>query len=622
MKNVRKICLTLAGLLLLVSCEDRSEDFFNSEYSESLTSSNSTINQEQLTPIILGEKLENPFSVENMQKALNSLLEESNELEGTGISKRNAAMLTISPTDWYICSKVDSTQFNTLISDTTLTLSQVPLDCEIIQHGDYLEDFQNSEIKNLYTVVKPGYTNPNGIDFEILDEIFIPENSEYYYDEDNEDVIEKRSLSANSFNDNFVNLLLKKAFINTDNERFLANTSQLEKRQLIQGKKTSYYPEGKISYRTPKGYEPVKGIKIVMWRWFRRIEAITDENGHFKSKTKLNKILIGNNVQYYMNMTGQNGDQKWHLDTNLFGVLCFWVNEYSLGSGSPNYVDFKFDTIHKAWRQCLVNNAIYDYVTHTRKEGLTLPPNELRIAVGNNGIASSAPLFTKYFSADFEILFGLADALITDGIVAPTLRVSPLPIPTLTLLKPDIIINCSNTTFEYYRRYSAVWHELNHGAHLQAMINEKGKDFATKYWTTIVRQEASNYTKTKDSYGEKGDKNWEYIALAEGWANYRQWKMSKQYLKYNSITKVSYEPTSDNKTYNLSPKNFINRIYYRYSGLFVDLNGIYSDKEIENAISKNQSIGSFNKYIIENLEILEKLDYVKKKLNYYETTNF
>jgi hypothetical protein len=68
MKNVRKICLTLAGLLLLVSCEDRSEDFFNSEYSESLTSSNSTINQEQLTPIILGEKLENPFSVENIKK--------------------------------------------------------------------------------------------------------------------------------------------------------------------------------------------------------------------------------------------------------------------------------------------------------------------------------------------------------------------------------------------------------------------------------------------------------------------------------------------------------------------------------------------------------------------------
>jgi hypothetical protein len=309
-------------------------------------------------------------------------------------------------------------------------------------------------------------------------------------------------------------------------------------------------------------------------------------------------------------MTGQNGDQKWHLDTNLFGVLCFWVNEYSLGSGSPNYVDFKFDTIHKAWRQCLVNNAIYDYVTHTRKEGLTLPPNELRIAVGNNGIASSAPLFTKYFSADFEILFGLADALITDGIVAPTLRVSPLPIPTLTLLKPDIIINCSNTTFEYYRRYSAVWHELNHGAHLQAMINKKGKDFATKYWTTIVRQEASNYTKTKDSYGKKGDKNWEYIALTEGWANYREWDMCLKYLKYNTLSETT---NTNKKNYKYKPSIYNDYIEYRYAGLMSDLKNMISDTIIEDAISTSTTINQFRNYLYNNSYFKEKINEIFNK---------
>ena len=334
---------TIVGLLLLVGCEDRSEDLSNTEIPENIASSNTTINQEQLTPVILGEKLENPFSVKNMQKALNSLIEGTDELENAGVSKRNAEILEISPTDWYICFKVDSTQFYTLISDTTLALSQVPLDREIIQHGDYLEEFQKSEIKTLYTTVKPGYTNPNGIDFEILEELFIPENSELY-SEDSE--VEKRSLSSDYFGDDFVSLLLKKSFTITGNERFLASTSQVEKRQLIQGKKTSYYPEGKISFQTTKGYEPVKGVKIVMWRWFTRINAVTDKNGYFISTTKLNKILIGNNVQYYMNMTGQNGNQKWHLDANLFGVLCFWVNDYNLGSGSPDYVEFKIDASH------------------------------------------------------------------------------------------------------------------------------------------------------------------------------------------------------------------------------------------------------------------------------------
>lgn len=593
MKTLRRLCVTIVGLLLLVGCEDRSEDLSNTEIPENIASSNTTINQEQLTPVILGEKLENPFSVKNMQKALNSLIEETDELENAGVSKRNAEILEISPTDWYICFKVDSTQFHTLISDTTLALSQVPLDREIIQHGDYLEEFQKSEIKTLYTTVKPGYTNPNGIDFEILEELFIPENSELY-SEDSE--VEKRSLSSDYFGDDFVSLLLKKSFTITGNERFLASTSQVEKRQLIQGKKTSYYPEGKISFQTTKGYEPVKGVKIVMWRWFTRINAVTDKNGYFISTTKLNKILIGNNVQYYMNMTGQNGNQKWHLDANLFGVLCFWVNEYNLGSGSPDYVEFKIDASHKAWRQCLANNAIYDYVTYVRSEGLTLPPNNLRIAVGDNGVACSAPLFNKYFNAEFEVLLNLAETIINYHISPKVLYLSEL-IPPLTLLKPDIMVNCTNDYEEYNSVYSSIWHELNHGAHLQAMINNKGKDFATKYWTTVVHQEAFNSLKDmKNTYGQKGDDNWEYIALAEGWANFRQYKMCKKYLEFNSLT------LTDNKksaSYNYTLLKYKDEIYYRYGSIMYELNSIITDSIIERAISNSSSISEFRDNIIE-----------------------
>ncbi|MBR3872502.1 MAG: hypothetical protein IKJ22_07250 [Paludibacteraceae bacterium] len=38
---------------------------------------------------------------------------------------------------------------------------------------------------------------------------------------------------------------------------------------------TYYYPEGYIKYKVPNKYEPVKGVKIVMWRWFNRIEVVT-----------------------------------------------------------------------------------------------------------------------------------------------------------------------------------------------------------------------------------------------------------------------------------------------------------------------------------------------------------
>ena len=278
MKNVRRICVTIVGLLLLVSCEDVSKDLSSSDNSVGMTqNSTTTNNQEELTPVILGERLNNPFSVENMQLALNSLLEKPDELEGAGVSKRNAEVLDITPTDWYICVKVDSTQFNTLISDTTLTLTQIPLDYEIEQHGDYLEEFQSSEIKTLYTVVKPGYTNPYGIDFEIIDELFIPENSEYYSEEvieDSEGEIETRSASIKLMDDNFVNTLLIQSFILTGNEKFLPKKNKIEERKMceecVQKKflwwswndcNTYYYPEGKVYFQTPDGYEPVKGIK-------------------------------------------------------------------------------------------------------------------------------------------------------------------------------------------------------------------------------------------------------------------------------------------------------------------------------------------------------------------------
>ena len=60
-------------------------------------------------------------------------------------------------------------------------------------------------------------------------------------------------------------------------------------------------------------------------------------------------------------------------------------------------------------------------------------------------------------------------------------------------------------------------------------------------------------------YGNKGDSNWEVIALSEGWANYRQWKMAKEHLNgyeiyplqpnrndKNEIIAGFWQPTFDN----------------------------------------------------------------------------
>ncbi|MDR1227208.1 MAG: hypothetical protein LBK47_09990, partial [Prevotellaceae bacterium] len=76
-------------------------------------------------------------------------------------------------------------------------------------------------------------------------------------------------------------------------------------------------------------------------------------------------------------------------------------------------------------------------------------------------------------------------------------------------------------------------HELTHASQLRRMGSEKGYYWASDLWSHVVLQEAKNDINTSSSYGSKGDDNWQVIALAEGWANYREWNLARRYLNYN-----------------------------------------------------------------------------------------
>lgn len=90
-------------------------------------------------PIILGEQLKNPYSVENMQIALDSLLANKESLYGSMRAPSTTFdEFEISATDLYIrYLPKDSVEYHTLMNDTTLTLFDFPLDYELKQVGEY-----------------------------------------------------------------------------------------------------------------------------------------------------------------------------------------------------------------------------------------------------------------------------------------------------------------------------------------------------------------------------------------------------------------------------------------------------------------------------------------------------
>lgn len=75
-------------------------------------------------------------------------------------------------------------QFVTLEESEDLELQDFPMDFEIIQDGDYYQDtLQGTEdFQWMYTVVPVGYNFPFGIQKEIIEYLYLPEDNEILED--------------------------------------------------------------------------------------------------------------------------------------------------------------------------------------------------------------------------------------------------------------------------------------------------------------------------------------------------------------------------------------------------------------------------------------------------------
>jgi hypothetical protein len=95
---------------------------------------------------------------------------------------------------------------------------------------------------------------------------------------------------------------------------------------------------------------------------------------------------------------------------------------------------------------------------------------------------------------------------------------------------PDLILRYNKNLDSYNTITAIAWHELTHASQLQRMRSEKGYFWASDYWSHVVLQEVKNDKNTGSPYGGRGDDNWQVIALAEGWANYREEYLARKYL--------------------------------------------------------------------------------------------
>lgn len=135
MKSPKFIISILLCVSLSYACTDK----------ENLFIDNSKMDTHNSQRIVLGEKLDNPYTLKNMQRALDTLL----HLKGINES------IELEPTDYYVkFQPTDTTEYRALY-EQGFELFDYPLDYEIINNGESYHDpsVPDGQITWQYTVI-------------------------------------------------------------------------------------------------------------------------------------------------------------------------------------------------------------------------------------------------------------------------------------------------------------------------------------------------------------------------------------------------------------------------------------------------------------------------------------
>lgn len=258
---MKKACLFLVGTLLAVtllsSCQKDDLSTANIE-----TTQDETNEKIQSTDgmTVLGKQLENPYSVKNMRKAMESLAPATR----SGVSDSE-----IQTTHYYVRfhPKTDA-ELDLLKQDSSLMIYSYPLDYEVEAYGAYYHDptIPDSLPTYQYASIEVGKEFPHGVESQILEELYIPDD----YDDD-----DASTRSGSSLNEDFIESLVSEAMSITGNE----DEIEIETR----GRRSKWRPAGRISY-----YDDVlgktigvEGAKVRARRWFTTHSGFVNASGYY-----------------------------------------------------------------------------------------------------------------------------------------------------------------------------------------------------------------------------------------------------------------------------------------------------------------------------------------------------
>ena len=413
--------------------------------------------------IVLGDRLENPYTTENMTKALQSLY------------PTKADRVDVKATHLYVRFLPRTEQEYDILNSLDLAMTDHPLDYDIVVEGDWYHDpaVPEGEVTWQYAVVPPDFEFPD-IRYEIIDECYISEND--------------AATRADGIDWEAVE---RESYVLTGNADRLATP--------VKGP-SKVQPEGRITIEDEQfnGGKPfgVAGVRISCNSFVKFDHATTDRDGYFKMEKSFSSKL-----RYRLVFENEKG---FSIGLNLVLVP---ASVSTLGRTEPTGVNMTItkDSDDKLFRRCVVNNAAYEYFSRCNLKdlGLAPPPSDLRIWIFHKLSASSAVMLhhgallsqkdLKEFLGDYADL--------------------------VSFFLPDITIGAASSQ-DYSGLYSSTVHELAHASH----FTKVGTDYWNKYILYIVQSFLESRDMT---YGDGTGLSSGYCEIGEMWAYYLESRFFK-----------------------------------------------------------------------------------------------
>ena len=478
MKQIKRLIFIFA-ITFIVGCA-KDETF--TEQSLPKTDSSTKVD------FMLGRKIENAYSVKYMQQAYDVLVQQGEISE----------LIDIVATHWYIkLSPQDTTEMNCILADTVLELFPYPLDYELIGEGEYV--VEENTTPDLYTVIPVDHNLDGRINFEILEECFIPED----YDENPD--LAKLELTA------------------------LYLSGNITKEQIEQevNAKASWWkkPNGYVTVKNTSSantnhYEAVRGVKVRVHNIVKISSMYTNSGGYYSST----KSFL-TDVHYSAVFENNRGFKVW---SNL-GPLSPAI--HNVGWHSKSGYNIAIGENSCAWPWATINNAALDYYNVICPQfNISQPYNGLRIwylsGVAGNIIEEldidnwegSAPMLRKItldaaYLAEYLFILGLLDS--------PALAITTASVYGVMLCMPDVFITEKNRNTNDLRR--VIFHELSHASHFT--------EVGSLYWVQYIYQICYNVINSSggNAYGSEQNEHNNIVGVGEMWASYFEYKCTEYY---------------------------------------------------------------------------------------------